>query len=172
MNPAVEKKRVGAKIKQDDPNEDPKKRANRERQRKYRQNVGKQIGSVVDEADKCEEERKELKEEKADLQAKVASLTTLLKTCDDQVADILKSVNSMKNMRAKSRPKSAPAVSAPAPAGMKGMKMRKSTKVKIAVPVAERPLPTNQFSSRGVPTTTFSKRTGKVAMNVMYSKRQ
>lgn len=101
MNPAggATKKKVGAKIKEDDPNEDPKKRANRERQRKYRENVGKQIGSVVDDADKCEEERAELKEEKATLQEKVASLTGLLKNCDQQVADILKSVNSMKNMK-------------------------------------------------------------------------
>ena len=111
MNPAggmtkPEKKKVGAKIKADDPNEDPKKKANRERQRKYRENVGKQIGGVVDEADKCEEERKELKEEKADLQDKVKSLTTLLKNCDDQVADILKAVNSMKNMKKGTSPSS------------------------------------------------------------------
>ena len=96
--------KVGAKIKaDDDPNEDPKKLANRLRQRKYRENVGKQIGGVVDEADKCDEERKELKEDKANLQDKVKSLTGLLKTCDDQVADILKSVNSMKNMEGKTK---------------------------------------------------------------------
>jgi len=104
--------KVGAKVKETDPNEDPKKVANRMRQRKYRENVGKQIGGVVDEADKCEEERKDLKEDKANLEDKVKSLTTLLKSCDDQVADILKSVNSMKNIgEGKTRKLSLPAKS-------------------------------------------------------------
>ena len=109
MNPAggATKKKVGAKMKADDDVEDPKKLANRLRQRKYRENQGKQIGAVVDEADKCEEERAELKEEKAELQDKVKSLTGLLKNCDDQVADILKAVNSMPKIGAKSRAKSA-----------------------------------------------------------------
>jgi seryl-tRNA synthetase len=96
-------KKVGAKIKADDDVDDPKKLANRLRQRKYRENQGKQIGGVVDDLDKCDEERAELKEEKVELQDKVKSLTTLLKNCDDQVADILKSVNSMKNIGAKTK---------------------------------------------------------------------
>ena len=95
--------KVGAKIKADDDVDDPKKLANRLRQRKFREKTGKQIGAVVDDLDKCDEERAELKEDKAELQDKVKSLTTLLKTCDDQVADILKSVNSMKNMGAKTK---------------------------------------------------------------------
>lgn len=103
MNPAGGKtkpvKKVGAKMKDDDEETDAKKLANRLRQRKYREKQGKQIGGVVDDLDNCDEERAELKEEKAVLQAKVASLTGLLKNCDDQVADILKSVNSMKNIK-------------------------------------------------------------------------
>ena len=118
MNPAggATKKRVGAKVKEDDPNEDPKKRANRERQRKYREKQGKQIGGVVDDLDNCDEERAELKEEKKQLQDKVGSLTGLLKNCEDQVADILKAVNSMPKIGAKSRAKSAKSGSASAPA--------------------------------------------------------
>jgi hypothetical protein len=114
MNPAggATKKRVGAKVKEDDPNEDPKKRANRERQRKYREKQGKQIGGVVDDLDNCDEERAELKEEKKQLQEKVGSLTGLLKNCEDQVADILKAVNSMPKIGAKSRAKSAKSASA------------------------------------------------------------
>jgi hypothetical protein len=168
MNPAggAEKKRRGRPLKEADPTEDEKARRNREAQNRYKQKVGKQIGEVVNDLDNCEEERALLKE-------KVKGLTNLLKNCDEQVIDIMKAVNAMPKIGAKSRPKSSPAVSAQSPApvettGMKGMKMRKSTKVKIAVPIAERPLPTNQFSSRGVSTTTFSKRAG----NIMFSKRQ
>ena len=153
-------KRRGRPKKVDDPNEDAKTRRNREAQNRYRQKVGTQIGGVVDDLDNCDEERAMLKD-------KVASLTGLLKTCDDQVADILKAVNAMPKIGAKSRAKSAMS-SSPAPAGMKGMKMTRARKVKIAVPVADRPLPTNQFSSRPVATTTFSKRAG----NIMFSKRQ
>ena len=58
--------------------------------------VGKQVNKVVDDLDDCEEERAILKD-------KVKSLNKLLKTCDDQVADILKSVNSMKNMEGKTK---------------------------------------------------------------------
>jgi hypothetical protein len=98
MNPAggKTKKKVGAKMKADDDVDDPKKLANRLRQRKFREKTGKQIGGVVDDLDKCDEERAELKQDKAQLEDKVASLTGLLKNCDDQVADILKSVKTMK----------------------------------------------------------------------------
>jgi len=98
MNPAggATKKKVGAKMKADDDVDDPKKLANRLRQRKFREKTGKQIGGVVDDLDKCDEERAELKQDKAQLEDKVASLTGLLKNCDDQVADILKSVKTMK----------------------------------------------------------------------------
>jgi predicted nucleic acid-binding Zn-ribbon protein len=61
--------------------------------------MGQQVGGVVDDLDKCDEERAELKVEKAELTDKVKSLTTLLKNCDDQVADILKSVKDMKNIK-------------------------------------------------------------------------
>lgn len=154
-------KRRGRPKKVDDPNEDDKTRRNREAQNRYRQKVGTQIGGVVNDLDNCEEER-------SLLQDKVSSLTKLLKTCDDQVIDIMKAVNAMPKMGAKSRAKSSSMSASPAPAGMKGMKMTRARKVKIAVPVADRPLPTNQFSSRPVATTTFSKRAG----NIMFSKRQ
>lgn len=100
-------KKVGAKMKDDDEETDPKKLANRLRQRKYKEKVGKQIGGVVDDLDNCEEEREDLKVEKNQLQDKVAGLTGLLKNCEDQVADILKAVNSMPKIGAKSRAKSA-----------------------------------------------------------------
>lgn len=103
MNPAGGKtkpaKKVGAKMKDDAEETDAKKLANRLRQRKFKENQGKQIGGVVDDLDNCDEEREELKVEKKELQDKVSNLTTLLKNCDAQVADILKSVNSMKNMK-------------------------------------------------------------------------
>lgn len=100
-------KKVGAKMKDDDEETDAKKLANRLRQRKYREKQGKQIGAVVDDADKCDEEREELKEEKKELQDKVSTLTGLLKNCDDQVAEILKAVKTIPKMGAKSRAKSA-----------------------------------------------------------------
>lgn len=104
-------KKVGAKMKDDDEETDAKKLANRLRQRKYREKQGKQIGAVVDDADKCDEERAELKEEKKELQDKVSTLTGLLKNCDDQVAEILKAVKTIPKMGAKSRAKSASASS-------------------------------------------------------------
>lgn len=100
-------KKVGAKMKDDDEETDAKKLANRLRQRKYREKTGKQIGGIVDDLDNCDEERAELKEEKKGLQDKVSTLTGLLKNCEDQVADILKAVNSMPKIGAKSRAKSA-----------------------------------------------------------------
>lgn len=110
MNPLGGKtkpaKKVGAKMKDDDEETDAKKLANRLRQRKHREKTGKQIGAVVDDLDNCDEERAELKEEKKELQDKVSNLTTLLKNCDDQVADILKAVKSMPKIGAKSRAKS------------------------------------------------------------------
>ena len=107
-------KKVGAKMKDDDEETDAKKLANRLRQRKYREKTGKQIGGVVDDLDNCDEERAELKEEKKELQDKVVGLTGLLKNCEDQVADILKAVNSMPKIGAKSRAKSAMSASASA----------------------------------------------------------
>jgi hypothetical protein len=57
-------------------------------------------------------------------------------------------------------PAPAPPPPAPVPASApSGMKMRNTRKkVKIGVPVADRPLPTTQFSSRATPVTTFSSR--------------
>jgi hypothetical protein len=124
MNPAGgQKKRVGRPKKEDDPNEDPKKKANRLRQTKYRQKVGKQIGEVVDDLDDCDEERAVLKVEKTNLQDKVKGLTDLLKTCDDQVKDILKAVNGMPKM---AKAKSAPP---PPPAGAGGVKGKEAGKM-------------------------------------------
>lgn len=89
------KKKVGRPLKQADPNEDPKKRKNREAQVRYKQKVGKEISAVVDKLDECEDEREMLKD-------KVKGLTGLLKTCDDQVKDIMKAINAMpKGVRAK-----------------------------------------------------------------------
>lgn len=99
MSAPMKAEKKGAPIKDTDPNEDPKKVANRMRQRKFKEKMGKQVGAVVDDLDKCDEERAELKVEKAELTDKVKSLTTLLKNCDDQVADILKSVKDMKNIK-------------------------------------------------------------------------
>lgn len=122
MNPAGgQKKRVGRPKKEDDPNEDPKKKANRLRQTKYRQKVGKQIGAVVDDLDDCDEERADLKVEKTNLQDKVKGLTDLLKTCDDQVKDILKAVNGM--------PKMGGAKAKSVPAGAAGVKGKEAGKM-------------------------------------------
>jgi len=92
--PMVVKKKVGRPLKQADPTEDPKKRKNREAQVRYKQKVGKEIGAVVDKLDECEDERATLKD-------KVKGLTDLLKTCDDQVKDIMKAINAMPKARAR-----------------------------------------------------------------------
>jgi septal ring factor EnvC (AmiA/AmiB activator) len=82
------KKRVGRPLKAPDPNEDPKKRKNREAQVRYKQKVGKEINAVVDKLDECEDERSILKD-------KVKGLTQMIKTCDDQVKEIMKAINGM-----------------------------------------------------------------------------
>jgi hypothetical protein len=104
-------KKIGRPLKAPDPNEDPKKRKNREAQNRYKQKVGKQVGGVVDDLDRCEEER-------MSLQDKVKGLTKLLKTCDDQVIDIMKTVNDA-TLMPKARAKSVSA-SLPVPATVKG----------------------------------------------------
>jgi hypothetical protein len=135
MNPAggKTKGKVGAKMKADDDVEDPKKLANRLRQRKFREKTGKQIGGVVDDLDKCDEERADLKQDKAQLEDKVANLTGLLKNCDDQVAEILKSVKTMKMgaKEAKAKPKASSPSPAPAPAGVVGKEAGKMINMAI-----------------------------------------
>jgi seryl-tRNA synthetase len=93
-------KKKGRPLKEFDPTEDDKTRRNREAQNRYKQKVGKQVGAVVDDLDKCEEER-------MSLQDKVKGLTKLLKTCDDQVIDIMKTVNDMPKISKKTAAKSA-----------------------------------------------------------------
>jgi hypothetical protein len=102
------KKKRGRPLKQPDPTEDDKTRRNREAQNRYKQKVGKQVGAVVDDLDNCEEER-------MSLQDKVKGLTRLLKTCDDQVIDIMKSINTTpvpEGTKTKAKAK-APAMSMP-----------------------------------------------------------
>jgi seryl-tRNA synthetase len=89
----------GRPLKKVDPNEDPKKKANREAQNRYKQKVGKQIGSVVNDLDECDEER-------ADLKDRVKKLTKLLADCEAQVSGIMDSVKSVPRMGAKTGAKS------------------------------------------------------------------
>jgi hypothetical protein len=89
----------GRPLKKQDPNEDPKKKANREAQNRYKQKVGKQIGSVVNDLDDCDEER-------ADLKDRVKKLTKLLADCEAQVSGIMNSVKDVPRMGAKTGAKS------------------------------------------------------------------
>jgi seryl-tRNA synthetase len=84
----------GRPLKKPDPNEDEKKRKNREAQNRYKQKVGKQIGSVVNDLDECDEERANLKD-------KVKTLSKLLADCEAQVSGIMNSVRSVPKMGAK-----------------------------------------------------------------------
>jgi hypothetical protein len=84
----------GRPLKKVDPNEDPKKKANREAQNRYKQRVGSQINTVVNDLDDCDEER-------ADLKVRVKKLTKLLDDCTNQVNDLMNSVKSVPTMKAK-----------------------------------------------------------------------
>jgi hypothetical protein len=88
----------GRPLKKPDPNEDPKKRANREAQNRYKQRVGSQIGNVVNDLDECDEERAALKE-------KVSKLTKLLADCEKQVSGIMDSVRNAPSAGAKKEQK-------------------------------------------------------------------
>jgi cell division septum initiation protein DivIVA len=89
----------GRPLKKQDPNEDPKKKANREAQNRYKQKVGKQINNVVNDLDDCDEER-------ADLKDRVKKLTKLLADCETQVSGIMNSVKAVPRMGAKTGAKS------------------------------------------------------------------
>ena len=98
----------GRPLKKPDPNEDEKKRRNREAQQRYKNKIGTQIGSVVNDLDECDEER-------ADLKDRVKKLTKLLADCEAQVSGIMESVKGVPRMGAKTGAKTG-AKSAPAPA--------------------------------------------------------
>ncbi len=91
----------GRPLKKVDANEDPKKKANREAQNRYKQRVGSQINTVVNDLDDCDEERANLKD-------RVSKLTKLLADCEKQVSGIMESVKAVPTMGAKSRRKTTP----------------------------------------------------------------
>jgi len=93
----------GRPLKKPDENEDEKKRRNREAQNRYKQRVGTQINTVVNDLDECDEERANLKE-------RVSKLTKLLADCEAQVSGIMQSVKSVPKMGAKTRAKPSPSV--------------------------------------------------------------
>jgi len=84
----------GRPLKKPDPNEDEKKRKNREAQQRYKNKVGTQINTVVNDLDECDEERAALKE-------KVSKLTKLLADCEKQVSGIMDSVRNAPSAGAK-----------------------------------------------------------------------
>ncbi len=79
--------------------EDPKKKANREAQQRYKNKIGTQIGSVVNDLDDCDEER-------ADLKDRVKTLSKLLADCEAQVSGLMDSVKAVPKMGAKTGAKS------------------------------------------------------------------
>jgi len=65
-----------------------KKRLNRERVARHKAKVAREVETIGNDLIDCEDEKKVLN-------AKVKSLTTMLKNCDDQVASIMADVKKM-----------------------------------------------------------------------------